>query len=78
MLYEVITNIDAILREALASEARALELYRSLLETVAGRSVMLEEYAREMIFTEEMHAGEVRKMLREQGSIAELLPPEGK
>ena len=32
--------------------------------------VMLEEYAREMISAEELHAGEVDKMLRKPGDIA--------
>jgi bacterioferritin len=31
---------------------------------------MLEEYAREMIYVEELHAGEVDKMLRNPGDIA--------
>lgn len=71
-------NIDAILREALAAEGKALALYRALLDAVAGRSVMLEEYARQMILAEEMHAGEVEKMLRRPGSIAADFVPEGK
>jgi bacterioferritin len=47
----------------------ALELYRELLKRVEGRSVALEEYARQMIHTEEMHAGEVDKMLRRPGAV---------
>jgi hypothetical protein len=35
-----------------------------------GRSVMLEEYARQMIYAEELHAGEVDKMLRKPGEIS--------
>ena len=57
----------AILREALETEHRALELYRALLDVVAGKSVMLEEYARQMVYAEELHAGEVEKMLRRPG-----------
>jgi len=57
-------DIGAILREAAETESKALALYRSLLETVQGKSVMLEEYARQMIFAEESHAGEIAKMLR--------------
>ena len=60
-------DVDGILREALETESRALELYRSLLEVVAGKSVMLEEYARQMVFAEETHAGDVEKMLRRPG-----------
>ncbi len=71
-------DVDAILREALAAESRALALYRALLEEVAGKSVMLEEYARQMIFAEETHAGEVTKMLRRPGSIRGESPPDGK
>jgi bacterioferritin len=37
---------------------------------VEGRSVMLEEYARQMVYAEELHAGEVDKMLRKPGEIS--------
>ena len=37
------TDVGTILRESLQSEARALALYRELLATVEGKSVMLEE-----------------------------------
>src|ERR1700726_628170 len=57
-------DIGAILRESLETEGQALELYRDLLSEVEGRSVALEEYCRQMIFAEEVHAGEVDKMLR--------------
>jgi bacterioferritin len=63
-------DITAILRESLDSEAIALGLYKELLKTVEGRSVMLEEYARQMIYSEELHAGEVDKMLRKPGELA--------
>jgi len=33
------------------------------------KSVVLEEYAREMIHTEELHVDEVNKMLRNPGDI---------
>lgn len=45
----------------------ALSEYNQLLELVNGRHVMLEEYARRMISLEEMHLGEVRKMLQKPG-----------
>ncbi|BDB26790.1 bacterioferritin [Cupriavidus sp. TA19] len=61
------TDIGTILRESLANERQALELYRQLLGLVEGRSVALEEYARESIQLEELHAGEVEKMLRKPG-----------
>jgi bacterioferritin len=63
-------DIAAILRESLESEAEALTLYKELLHVVEGKSVMLEEYARQMISAEELHAGEVDKMLRKPGDIA--------
>ena len=62
-------NVDEILREALAHEQEGLGEYRNLLELVAGRNIMLEEYARAQIAAEEAHAAEIRKMLRKPGSI---------
>jgi bacterioferritin len=41
-----------------------------LLTLVEGCSVMLEEYARQMVYAEEQHAGEVDKMLRKPGELA--------
>lgn len=64
------TDIGMILRESLDSEAQALALYKELLATVEGHSVMLEEYARQMIYAEEQHAAEVDKMLRKPGELA--------
>jgi bacterioferritin len=63
-------DIGAILRESLEHEHKAIALYRQLLELVEGRSVMLEEYARSLIHEEELHVGEVDKMLRKPGDIA--------
>ena len=63
-------DIGDILREALEYERAALALYRELLDLVAGKDVMLEEYARKMIAEEEQHLGEVDKMLRKPGAIA--------
>jgi bacterioferritin len=63
-------GINDILLEALEAEKAGLELYRKLLELTQGRSVLLEEYARKMIVTEELHVGEVVKMLRKPGEIA--------
>jgi bacterioferritin len=68
------TDIGAILRESLEAEGQALALYKQLLGLVEGRSVMLEEYARQMIHTEELHAGEVDKMLRRPGEVAASRP----
>ena len=63
-------DIGAILRESLDHENKGLELYRQLLAVVQDRQVMLEEYARKMIHAEELHVGEVDKMLRQPGAIA--------
>lgn len=62
-------DISEILKESLEAERTALNLYKELLEEVQGRSIFLEEYARKLIFEEEMHAGEVDKMLRNPGAI---------
>ncbi len=63
-------DIGHILEESLQHERMTLELYKELMALVAGRSVVLEEYARSMIHQEELHAGEVDKMLRSPGDIA--------
>jgi bacterioferritin len=63
-------DIGDMLRESLEAEGAALALYRELLGLVEGRSVSIEEYARQMIFAEETHAGEVDKMLRRPGQLA--------
>ena len=70
-------DIGSILRESLATETLALELYRELLGVVEGRSVALEEYARQQIQVEELHAGEVDKMLRKPGQSATSQPGPG-
>ena len=62
-------DIGNILRESLDHELSALNSYKDLLKHVDGHSVMLEEYAREMIYNEELHLGEVDKMLRNPGDI---------
>ena len=65
-------DIGDILRESLAHEKLALNSYRELLKLVEGKSVMLEEYAREMIYQEELHLGEVDKMLRKPGDLSKF------
>ena len=62
-------DIGDILHESLEHEREALEAYRELFAMVEGRSVLLEEYARRMISLEEMHQGEVDKMLRKPGEV---------
>jgi len=62
-------GINDILMESLDAEKEGLVLYKKLLELVRDRSVFLEEYARKMIAEEEVHLGEVNKMLRKPGEI---------
>jgi bacterioferritin len=62
-------NVDEILGEALAHEEQGLGEYRVLLQLVAGKSIMLEEYARAQIASEEDHLAQIRKMMRKPGSI---------
>jgi bacterioferritin len=62
-------DVGDILRESLEHEQAALTAYYSLLKIAEGKSVLLEEYAREMIVEEELHLDEVNKMLRRPGAI---------
>ena len=62
-------DIGNILRESLDHEKASLDCYKDLLNLVGDSSIMLEEYAREMIYTEEAHLGEVDKMLRNPGDV---------
>ena len=57
--------IEAILRESIGHERRALDLYRQLLGLTEGKSVYLEEYARGQIGQEELHVIEMNKLLRD-------------
>jgi bacterioferritin len=63
-------DIGDILRESLKHEKTALAGYYDLLKITEGNSVLLEEYAREMIVQEELHVDEVNKMLRRSGELA--------
>lgn len=63
-------DIGDILRESLEHEREALAIYKELLPLVEGKFIMLEEYARRLIAAEEMHQGEVDKMLRRPGAVA--------
>jgi bacterioferritin len=62
-------DVNEILEESLEHEHAGLHEYRRLNELVAGRNIMLEEYARNQIATEEEHVAEIRKMMRKPGSI---------
>ena len=61
-------SVNDILQESLQHELHALELYNHLLDTVDGKSIFLEEYARNKIGQEEQHSLELRKMLRDYSS----------
>jgi bacterioferritin len=65
-------GINDILIESLEAERTGLALYRKLYELVRDRSVLLEDYARRMIAEEELHVGEVNKMLRKPGEITQF------
>ncbi len=60
-------TVDDILQEMLVQERRGIELYRRLLTLAEGRSVSLEELARQMIRNEELDVAEIEKMLRKRG-----------
>ena len=58
-------STEDILNECLEHEQAAIAAYYDLLKSVNGTSIMLEEFARTMIATEEMHEAELKKMLRD-------------
>lgn len=58
-------SVGDILAESLAHETNALNMYKKLLDVVQDASVYLEEFARTMIGNEELHAIEIKKMLRD-------------
>jgi len=63
-------DIGDILQESLEHEQSALDAYYQLLSIAEeDKSVLLEEYAREMIVEEELHRDEVNKMLRRPGDV---------
>ncbi len=57
-------TVDDILKEAYSHEEVGLAEYRKLLDLAEGRSILLEEYARDQIAAEEWHLAEVKKMMR--------------
>ncbi len=59
-------SLNDILKESLDHEETQLNNLYTLLKLVEGKSVFLEEYAREMITEEEAHVAEVNKMLKVQ------------
>jgi bacterioferritin len=67
-------DIGDILRESLGHERATLKLYEKLMKLVEGVDIMLEEFAREHIYLEMQHVGEVDKMLRKPGDIEAFAP----
>ncbi len=67
-------QVNDILLEALVAEEHGLDLYYKLLGLVKDKAVFIEEYARKMISLEELHVGEVNKMLRKPGEVKEFSP----
>ena len=68
-------DIGDILRESLEHEKSVLKMYYRLLKRAeSNASVLLEEYAREMITEETMHLDEVNKMLRRPGAMEVFKP----
>ncbi|MGZ4955556.1 MAG: ferritin-like domain-containing protein [Methylobacter sp.] len=66
-------DIGDILRESLEHEKAAVAAYFELLKVAEGVSVLLEEYARDMIVGEELHLDEVNKMLRKPGDVQSFI-----
>ena len=62
-------DVGDIMRESLEHEKNAVAAYYELLKLSEGKSVLLEEYARDMVVEEETHIDEVDKMLRKPGDI---------
>ena len=58
-------STEDILNECLEHERSAISAYYEFLENINSSSIMLEEFARSMIATEEMHEAELKKMLKD-------------
>tara|TARA_B100001250_G_scaffold334786_1_gene300797 strand:- start:579 stop:1004 length:426 start_codon:yes stop_codon:yes gene_type:complete len=58
-------STEDILNECFEHERSAIGAYYKLLENIDGKSIMLEEFTRTMIATEEMHEAEIKKMLKD-------------
>ena len=60
-------SVDEMMLEMLMHERRGVALYARLLALAEGSNVSLEEFARAMIRSEELHIAEIEKMLRRRG-----------
>lgn len=66
-------DVANILQESLEHEKSAVAYYRKLLSLTKDKTILLEEFALDMIVAEELHSGEVDKMLRNPGEIAAVI-----
>lgn len=62
-------DIRDILQESLNHEKQAITAYHQLYKQVAGRWILLEDFSTQMIAEEELHLGEIRKMLKTPGEL---------
>ena len=60
-------SVDDILEELVVHEESGIALYARLLGVAEGRSLPLEEFARQQIRAEALHVNEIKKMLRRRG-----------
>ena len=58
-------SVKDLLMESLSHEEKAIALYRDLLGCSENKSLYIEEYAREMVKTEEIHSIEIKKLLKD-------------
>jgi len=68
-------DINDILEESIDHERAGVASYRTLLALTEGKDIRLEEYARDMIRTEEDHLSEIEKMLRKPGQTEPVVHP---
>jgi len=66
-------DVGVILREALDHEHEACTAYHELLELCRGRSLFIEDYARQLIVAEDLHAEEVGRLLHGPREVAPYL-----
>ena len=57
-------DLQNIIKESIDHETQAASFYHALLKEVNGKSVYLEDYARNMIGAEEQHVLEMRKIVK--------------
>ncbi len=60
-------SVDQMLEEMLIHERHGVALWQELLQLTEGRSVSLEELARQMLRSEQLDIAEMEKMLRKRG-----------